>query len=298
MAILAQLHFTLRRGTTLPRCAHHASAVQPVRTRVNALLLALALLLFGAVPTANAQSSSADTNRQIVQVSTINALISGIFDGDTTLRELKQYGSFGIGTINHLDGEMLMLDGVSYQITADGEVHQLPPDTKTPFAAVTDFHSDSVTTATNIESFDALQKAIDADLPSPNLFYAIKITGTFPEMKVRSVPRQTQPYRSLTDVVKDQSLFTYQNTSGTVVGFRCPPFVQGINVAGYHLHFLSADKRQGGHVLGFKIESGRTEIDVLPDFKLILPDSSAFLKADLRDKNEADIHAVEQIRVK
>lgn len=47
----------------------------------------------------------------LYQVSTINALLEGIYDGDTSYGELKQHGDFGIGTFSGLDGGMIELDG-------------------------------------------------------------------------------------------------------------------------------------------------------------------------------------------
>lgn len=240
--------------------------------------------------------SANDPNQEIVQISTINALINGVYEGETTLGELMKMGSFGIGTFNHLDGEMLAMDGVVYQVDGAGKINVMPPTAKTPFASVTHFHADTTSSGVSAESFEALQHLIDAGLPSENLFYAIKIEGSFPTMTVRSVTRQSPPYRPLTEVVREQSLFDFKNTSGTLVGFRCPEYVQGVNVASYHLHYLSSDKTHGGHVMGFELQDGTVQVDTLPKFRMLLPTNEAFLQTDLSDKNEDAIHAVEKLR--
>ena len=36
-----------------------------------------------------------------------------------------------------------------------------------------------------------------------------------------------------------------------MVGFYCPEYIGQINVAGYHLHFVSDDKKSAGHVMEF-----------------------------------------------
>ena len=77
-------------------------------------------------------------NAVLFQVSTIDALLSGVYDGDVTIGELRKRGNFGLGTFNKLDGEMLAVDGRYYQIKADGvasgaAVHE------TPFASVVRF---------------------------------------------------------------------------------------------------------------------------------------------------------------
>lgn len=255
----------------------------------------VATSLHGQAPQA---SDATDDNQELVQISTINALIKGIYEGDMTMGELRGLGSFGIGTFNELDGEMVAMDGTVYQVTSDGKVHVAPDTVKTPFACVTHFQADSTTPSVNAASYEALQEMIDGGLPSENLFYAVKISGEFPQMKVRSVPRQTAPYRPLTEVVKDQTVFDYKDTSGTLIGFRCPEYVQGVNVADYHVHFLSADKTQGGHVLGFKLKDGTVEVDNLPHFRLILPQDKEFLEADLSERGDDAIHKVEKLTEK
>ena len=57
------------------------------------------------------------------------------------------------------------------------------------------------------------------------------------------------PYRPLTEVVADQHVFELAEVAGTMLGFRFPAYVEGIEVAGYHLHFIDEDRRRGGHVL-------------------------------------------------
>ncbi len=78
----------------------------------------------------------------LFQVSTIDALLEGIYDGDITCRELKSHGDFGIGTFNGLDGEMIELGGNIYQCRADGVAYPADDSTKVPFAAVTFFEPD------------------------------------------------------------------------------------------------------------------------------------------------------------
>ena len=58
--------------------------------------------------------------REVYQTSTMGALLDGVYEGDVTTRELLRHGDFGLGTFNRLDGEMLVLDGVCYQLRGDG----------------------------------------------------------------------------------------------------------------------------------------------------------------------------------
>ena len=45
------------------------------------------------------------------------------YDGDLTLKELQKKGSFGIGTFNELDGEMICFNNNFYQIKSDGKLY-------------------------------------------------------------------------------------------------------------------------------------------------------------------------------
>lgn len=53
----------------------------------------------------------------------IDTLLCGMYDGSMSVKELKSHGNLGIGTMNHLDGEILMVDHVVYQVKYDGTVH-------------------------------------------------------------------------------------------------------------------------------------------------------------------------------
>jgi acetolactate decarboxylase len=114
-------------------------------------------------------------------------------------------------------------------------------------------------------------------------------------MKTRSLPEQAKPYPPLIEVAKNQSVFEFNNVSGTIVGFRCPQYMNGISIPGYHLHFLTADDKGGGHVLDLKTGSVTAMLDFTPDFLMILPDqSSDFYKIDLSSDQENSIQKVEK----
>jgi len=230
----------------------------------------------------------------ISQFSTIDALMQGIYDGPATFAEVKKHGDFGIGTVNHLDGEMLGLDGVFYQVTADGKVHVIPDSTKTSFATVSFFAGAHRAQVPKLTSFTALQRWLDHHLGSRNYFWSVRIHGLFPIMKVRSISRQHPPYRPLSEVAKSERVFEYRNISGTLLGYRCPPYIKGINVPGHHFHFLSDDQSVGGHVLGCRIREGNAGWDVHRTFQMCLPDDPKFRRADLSAHDEEALRKVEQ----
>lgn len=218
---------------------------------------------------------------EVYQYSTISALLDGVYDGDATVAEILQHGDFGLGTFNHLDGEMVILDGVCYRLRADGTATRAAQTARTPFAAITRFHRDFDISITARTDRATLIAAIDQRITSTNLIYAVKVTGHFADLHTRTVMEQQQPYPPLTQATEGQAETRFTDVSGTLVGFRTPDFEQGISVAGYHLHFLNDDRTAGGHVLDFTCERGDVAVSGASQLHLSLPTSGAFLQARL-----------------
>lgn len=255
--------------------------------RLRCLLIGL-LLIAMALPVC-----AKPKNDTLFQTSTIDALMSGIYDGKVTFKELGKHGDTGIGTFNTLDGEMIGLDGKFYQITADGACHPVGDSMMTPFAAVTFFEKDKIGTIDQEMDFARLREYVDSLLPSKNVFYAVRIEGTFKSVKTRSVPKQEKPYPKLIDVVAKQPTFELADVKGTIIGFWCPYYVKGVNVPGYHFHFINEAKTQGGHVLDCVVKSGSVALDITPEFRLSLPEDEEFRKANLDPETSKDLKAVE-----
>lgn len=230
----------------------------------------------------------------LFQASTISALLEGVYNGETTYKALKHYGDFGLGTFDALDGEMIGLEGKFYQIKDDGVAYPVKDSMKTPFATVTFFKPQQSVLLKEAMNYEQMQQYLDRILPTKNIPYAIKLKGLFQYLKVRSVPKQNPPYPRLSDVVKTQSIFELRNVRGTLVGFRMPHYMQGVNVAGYHLHFITQDRKAGGHLLDFQLQNVRAEIHYTPEFKMVLPNSNEFRRADLGDGKPVEVNRVEK----
>lgn len=252
----------------------------------QALLLPLLILSsFGCA------SAPKDT---LMQVSTIDALLAGAYDGQMTLGELKTHGNLGIGTFDALAGEMIVLDGAVYQAKSDGAVVEMPDQATTPFAAVVTFCADQSIPISDPLSETELKAKIDKRAPNKNIFLALRIDGSFPFMKIRSVPGQKKPYPPLADVVKHQVVYEHTNVTGTVLGFRCPAFVKGINVPNYHLHFISDDRKIGGHILDFTTGQAQLQLDACNRFYMVLTDREEFSSLDLSKDRSQELEKVEK----
>jgi acetolactate decarboxylase len=236
-------------------------------------------------------------NRQeseIFQTSLMSALIDGVYDGSMTVTELLEHGDFGLGTFNDLDGELVAFDSEVHQLREDGSARVAGMDQKTPFAVMT-FFRPSITgqLSTRLEKVD-VQELIDNMVGSPNLFCAFRIDGRFERVETRTVPRQQKPYRPMLQAIEKQPTFTFENTSGTLIGFRCPPYVQGINVAGFHVHYITDDRKGGGHVLDYSLLEGKLELAKISKLRIDLPHTESFQQATLHsDEMSAAIEAAE-----
>ncbi len=228
--------------------------------------------------------SQKKNSKTLYQTSPIISLLNGVMNDSITIGEVEHYGDFGLGTYNGVDGEMIVLNKKVYRVDYDGKVNQPEKSEKTPFACVTFFHSDESFDWNNEMDYNKFIEKLDEKLPSQNLIYAIKITGRFVEMETRSESKQAKPYSNLSDVLKNQSVFKFKNIQGTLVGFKFPNYMQGVNVPGYHFHFLSLDKKEGGHVLNFTSGKVKIEIEMINTFEMNFPQTKEFLKADFDKK--------------
>ncbi|MGV8175293.1 MAG: acetolactate decarboxylase [Methanothrix sp.] len=258
------------------------SAIRPILTTVI-----LAFLV-------SCPCAAADDDDILFQVSTIDALMQGVFDGFYSFDDLMTHGDFGIGTFDALDGEMVALDGDYYQVKADGVAYPVQDDMTAPFATVTNFDVDQTVAVQNVGNLTELSSQLDQELPSRNMFYALRIDGTFPYVKTRSVPRQEKPYPRLADAVKNQSVFNFTNVTGSVVGLWAPDFVNGLNVPGYHLHFITEDRKAGGHILEIQVDNATAQMDITPGFAMELPTSGDFYNVDLSGDLQEELEKIEK----
>jgi acetolactate decarboxylase len=206
----------------------------------------------------------------LFQTSTIDALLDGNYDGDISFAELGAHGDFGLGTFDALDGEMVALDGSYYQIRADGRAYPVDGQKKTPFAVVT-FFEPALSETLGTTNLATLCERVDRLSGDASVCCGVRVDGDFGYVRTRSVPRQHKPYPPLVEVVKDQPVFELHDVRGSLVGFRFPDYAQGLNVAGYHFHFITADRSAGGHVLECRIADGELRIDREADLRVELP---------------------------
>lgn len=224
----------------------------------------------------------------------VNALVDGIYRENRTLEQIKMQGDFGLGTFNDLDGELVLLGGVAYQITGTGIVARPGDEVRTPFACVTFFREMTYDEPqSGFQTYDELIALIEGILPSPNMMYALWVDGDFEHVRTRSVPKQEYS-RPLTEVTKNQPVFDMNGVSGTMAGFYTPKFMSSLNVPGIHLHFLSEDRTFGGHLLQCRAVRIRIGVQILRRLKMDLPTSLEYMTADFKDDTAVNLARAER----
>ena len=242
------------------------------KSKLFMLLLGLVLVFAAGYLAGGLQPFSIPSPDQdlLYQVSTYTSLAGGGYDPVEPVGTLMKNGNLGLGTFTGLDGEMVVVDGTCYQVKTDGTARVADPALGVPFAAVTFFSPDLTIPGVVAGNMTEFTGFLDTQLPSKDQFYAIRMTGTFPYIRARSPPAQSKPYPLLADALKGQAVFEFRNVTGTAVGFYTPPAAAGMNVAGYHLHFITSDRSRGGHVLDIVTGGNTVELDSTPRFTAIL----------------------------
>jgi acetolactate decarboxylase len=124
----------------------------------------------------------------------------------------------------------------------------------------------------------------------------VRIDGRFEVVRARSVPRQEPPYRPLTEVVAHQRVFQFAAVDGTMLGFRFPEYAEGIEVSGWHLHFINEDRSRGGHVLDSRSSTLHVQLDPSGELHVELPPGVELADPDQAKGTHDAIDRVEHSR--
>jgi acetolactate decarboxylase len=207
----------------------------------------------------------------LYQVGTMESLAAGDYAGRESFADLARHGDLGLGTFTDLNGEMIALDGRFYQVTSDGAVHSVRPNALTPFAQVIFFTGGLDCGRVDGLSLEALGKALTAKLPDPTRFYLVRVDGLFDTLTLRSPRAQAKPWPPLAQALKTQSVFPLQGVAGTLIGVYSPQGASALSATGWHFHFLSADRRHGGHVLATRIAAAKARGDQVTNMRVVFP---------------------------
>ena len=237
-------------------------------------------------------------NTKIFQVSTLQALALGYSRAVLTVGELMKHGETGLGTFEDVNGEMIVIDGKCYRALEDGTVRQAEDNMGVPFSTVAYMEGCrefELSGEYNMESLKSeLNNRIEEDF-GLNSMHVVRIDGDFELIDARSESPYKSMHVSLKDILgKTQNAFKFENIKGTLVCVYFPDYMDGINAAGWHLHFLSEDKKCGGHVFEIIMRSGKGILDKINSIEMKLPNEPVFDTYSLKNASEHEIKAVEQ----
>ena len=244
-----------------------------------------------------ADAKPVNDRETIYQVALLQSLALGHFDGSITVKDLKTFGDTGIGTFEGLDGEMIFIDGVVYRANQDCKINVVADKVTIPFSNVTFFDKDFSVDLMNIADKTRLEAELNKLVAKNgvNDFYMIKLHGNFNAITVRSERGQVKPYPTLVESLQaTQKECTFENISGTIVGLYCPEFMSSLNSVGWHFHFISDDKKFGGHVLELNLNRGTAQFDKTAAFRMGLPNNADFDALNFKTDLKEDIRKAEQ----
>ena len=229
---------------------------------------------------------------KMYQVSTLQALALGYSRAVISVGELLQEGNTGLGTFEDVNGEMIVLDGHCYRADQNGEITDVSLQTGVPFAAVAKLYGKQQFALENLPDIETLRTELTRKIEEQfglNSMHVIRIDGYFEKVDARSEAPYRSHHISLKDVLgQTQKAFLFENIRGSLVGVYFPDYMDGINMPGWHLHFLSEDRTKGGHVFDMCLKEGEAKVDKISNIVINLPESAAFdtysLKQDLQDE--------------
>lgn len=216
---------------------------------------------------------------KLYQVSTMKALMMGDYFGAITVKEVLMKADVGLGTYEDLDGEAIIYKGKAYSFKADGKNYPANLSDKLAFFSGAKMDIRAKKDAITFNTYAQLKKQLLSHIDK-NYFYLIILDGRF-TLKTRTCPKQKTPYKPLYQVADEQVTFDYQDVDGTVLGFYCPEYFDGINLKGFHFHFLSSDLNKGGHILKIASKKATFRISKLNNYQLRLPQDNLFNKMNL-----------------
>lgn len=214
------------------------------RELVGAVLAALTAAGMLATPAIAAQGDA-----WVQQIGTYDYLVSPDYDGLAPIASASAGTTLGLGTFDHLNGELVMIAGQAYRVGTDGTPVRIDGSQSTPFFESVRFVPTSSGPVPPGTSCASLITAVNDLAKSDRGIVAVRVRGTFADLTFRSVPAQSPPYLPLSQVVATQTLFPLGTRKAVLVGFRTGTDLTGVGAPGLHLHGLTADRKAGGHVI-------------------------------------------------
>ena len=236
-------------------------------------------------------------DNKMYQVSTLQALALGYSRAVLSAGELLAEGDTGLGTFEDVNGEMIVMDGHCFRADQDGNVTEIPPETGVPFAAVAKLYGEQEFLLKDMPDISYIRAELTRKIEERfglNSMHVVRIDGVFEKVDARSEAPYRSHHISLKEILgQNQKAFIFENIRGSLVGVYFPDYMDGINMPGWHLHFLSEDRTIGGHVFDVSIREGTAKVDKITNIYINLPKEAAFDTYSLKQDLKEEIKSVE-----
>jgi acetolactate decarboxylase len=208
------------------------------------------------------------------QLQLAHVLLDGGYDGVTTLDEALAGGDIGLGTVDRLDGELVVVDGQPWRVDWQGTAQIMPGSTRTPFAVVSTLES-PLTQRLRDVSREQVLSCIQDLVGDPGAVITVRLEGVFDRVLVRSVPPQDPPYRPYAQVCQtDEVRWEHKPFYGVFVGFVFPDLSPGATIPGLHLHGLDRMRTTGGHNHELHVRDAVLSVSASREVVMQLPERS------------------------
>ncbi|MDO4467466.1 MAG: acetolactate decarboxylase [Bacillota bacterium] len=238
------------------------------------------------------------SNNQLYQVSTLQALLLGYTKGVVSIEHLLEHGDIGLGTFSDADGEMIVIDHKVYRARQDGSVVEVEMDENSSFASVADFNNAIEFEIDGGSSIEDLKKQLDVFVDEDfgiNSIYVVRLDGFFEFVKARSLKGHCSHHIELSKILeKNQRNFSFEKVKGSLVCLYFPDYMQSINAAGWHFHFISEDRKQGGHVYNLAYSPMIGKRKQIHNIQIQIPTDVAFDTYPLTTVSQKEVKKVEQ----
>ena len=236
-------------------------------------------------------------DNKMYQVSTLQALVLGYSKPVINVGELLLEGDTGLGTFEEVNGEMIVMDGHCYRADRDGNVTEVASETGVPFAAVARLYGGQQFFLEDMPDITSIRTELTRKIEERfglNSMHIVRINGLFGKIDARSEAPYRSPRITLKEILSQtQNAFLFENIRGSLVGVYFPDYMDGINMPGWHLHFLSEDRSKGGHVFDASIREGAAKVDKIDSMLIKLPGEPSFDTYSLKQELQDEIKSVE-----
>jgi acetolactate decarboxylase len=212
-----------------------------MKKQLSYFVFALSLIAFGC--------ATIPTNT-ITQISTVKSIKENNTAPLITNSELTRFGSMGIGIIEGLQGQVIINNNNVYEISDKFAVTPAFGFTELTYANIVNFNWDTQLNISSRKTMLEIEKIINTTVPNNDIICALKIKGKFLNIKLTTIS------------TKAAGQIEYEDISGTIVGFRFPKYLKDISPEGFMFFFIADNKKNGGDVVDFLLQTGTTEIDL------------------------------------